>query len=51
MTDNKFIWVLRSRKFWAAVVGFVAILWTAYQSGSALDPDTIVNAIHLALFA
>lgn len=43
--QNKFTRALQSRKFWAAVVGLVAILWTAYQSGSALDPDTVVNAI------
>ena len=43
--DNKFLRALQSRKFWAAIVGLVAILWTAYQSGSALDPDTVVNAI------
>lgn len=43
--DNKLIWVLKSRKFWAAVIGLVAIFWTAYQSGTSLDPDTVVNAI------
>lgn len=45
MTDNKFLRALQSRKFWAAIVGFVSILWVAYQSGSALDPDTVINAI------
>lgn len=45
MTDNKFIRALQSRKVWAAIVGLVAILWTAYQSGVALDPDTVVTAI------
>ena len=45
MSENKLLWVLQSRKFWAAVVGFVTILWVAYQSGAALDPNTVVNAI------
>jgi hypothetical protein len=45
VNDNKFFWVLQSRKFWAAVVGFVSILWVAYQSGTTLDPDTVINAI------
>ncbi len=45
MDENKFLRALQSRKLWAALVGFVAILWTAWQSGSALDPDTVINAI------
>lgn len=38
-------YVLQSRKFWSAVVGFVAIVVVALRSGSALDPNTVVNAI------
>lgn len=45
MEENKFIQALQSRKVWAAVVGFVSILWVAYQSGTSLDPETVVNAI------
>ena len=45
MSDNKLIWVLQSRKFWSAVIGLVAIFYTAYQSGGNVDPDTLVNAI------
>ena len=45
MSENKILWVLQSRKFWAAVIGFVSILWVSYQSGSALDPDTVINAL------
>lgn len=45
MNENKILWVLQSRKFWAAVVGLVAIFYTAWQSGGGVDPDTIVNAI------
>lgn len=43
--QNKLLRTLQSRKFWAAVIGLVAILWTSYQSGSALDPDTVISAI------
>jgi hypothetical protein len=43
--DNKLIWVLQSRKFWSAVIGLVAIFYTAWQSGGTVDPDTLVNAI------
>lgn len=45
MEQNKILWVLQSRKFWAAVIGFVSILWVSYQSGAQLDPDTVINAI------
>lgn len=45
MSDNKFARALQSRKFWAAVVGLVSIVWVAYQSGTAIDPNTVVNAI------
>jgi hypothetical protein len=45
MYDNKFVRALQSRKLWAAIVGFVSILWVAYQSGTTLDPDTVINAI------
>lgn len=45
MDQSKLTRLLTSRKLWAAIVGFVAILWTAYQSGTGLDPDTVVNAI------
>lgn len=45
MSENKIMWVLQSRKFWAAVVGLVAIFYTAWQSGGSVDPDTLVNAI------
>lgn len=43
--ENKILWVLQSRKFWAACVGLVAIFYTAWQSGGGVDPDTLVNAI------
>lgn len=43
--NNKFIQALQSRKVWAAVIGFISILWVAYQSGTAIDPDTVINAI------
>lgn len=45
MNESKIVWVLQSRKFWSAVIGLVAILYTAWQSGGAVDPDTLVNAI------
>lgn len=45
MNENKFFWVLQSRKFWAAMVGFAGIFYTAWQSGGGVDPDTLVNAI------
>lgn len=45
MSNNKILWVLQSRKFWSAVIGLVAIFYTAYQSGGTVDPDTLVNAI------
>lgn len=45
MDENKFLRALQSRKLWAAIVGFVSILWVAYQSGNSLDPDTVINAI------
>lgn len=45
MNENKILWVLQSRKFWAAMVGFAAIFYTAWQSGGGVDPDTLVNAI------
>lgn len=38
-------YVLQSRKFWSAVVGFLAIVIVAWRSGAALDPNTVVNAI------
>lgn len=38
-------YVLQSRKFWSAVVGFVAIIIVSWRSGTALDPNTVVNAI------
>lgn len=41
----KLYFVLQSRKFWSAVVGFAAIIYVAWHSGAALDPDTVVNAI------
>lgn len=44
-SESKLLRALQSRKLWAAIVGFVSILWVAYQSGNALDPDTVVNAI------
>lgn len=45
MTENKLLRALQSRKLWMAIVGFVSIIWVSYQSGSALDPETVVNAI------
>ena len=45
MDENKLFRALQSRKLWAAIIGFISILWVAYQSGSALDPDTVINAI------
>lgn len=44
-SENKIMWVLQSRKFWSAVIGLVAIFYTAWQSGGGVDPDTLVNAI------
>lgn len=41
----KLYYVLQSRKFWSAVVGLIAIVYVAWHSGTALDPDTVVNAI------
>lgn len=43
--DNKFLWVLKSRKFWAAIVGLVFILINAYLNQQQIDPDTVVTAI------
>lgn len=37
--------VLKSRKFWSAVVGLAAILYMSIVNGSELDPDTVVTAI------
>lgn len=45
MTENKFLRALQSRKLWAAIIGFISILWVSYQSGNTLDPDTVINAI------
>lgn len=45
MDENKLLRALQSRKLWAAIIGFVSILWVSYQSGSALDPNTVINAI------
>jgi len=45
MSENKLLIALQSRKLWAAIIGFVSILWVSYQSGSALDPNTVINAI------
>lgn len=45
MDENKLLRALQSRKLWAAIIGFASILWVSYQSGSALDPDTVINAI------
>ncbi len=44
-SENKLVWVLQSRKFWASIVGLVAIFYTAWQSGGGVDSDTLVNAI------
>lgn len=44
MSDNKFVWVLQSRKFWAALIGLVLILVTTWGQ----DPyptDAVVTAI------
>jgi hypothetical protein len=45
MTESKILRALQSRKLWAAIIGFVSILWVSYQSGNTLDPDTVINAI------
>jgi hypothetical protein len=47
MTPEKpsIMYVLQSRKFWMAVVGFVLILVTAITQGQELDANTIVNGI------
>ena len=45
MENSKFQNLLQSRKFWASVVGLVAIFYTAYVSGSTLDSDVVVTAI------
>lgn len=45
MSENKLLRALQSRKLWAAIIGFISILWVSYQSGSTLDPDTVINAI------
>jgi hypothetical protein len=36
--------VLKSRKFWASLVGLAAVI-VLYASGQVLDEETIVNAI------
>lgn len=44
MSDNKLIWVLQSRKFWAAIIGLVLILVTTWGQ----DPypvDAVTTAI------
>lgn len=44
MGDNKIFWVLKSRKFWASLIGLVSVLLVA--SGYAELPDeTLVDAI------
>lgn len=43
--ENKFVWVLKSRKFWAAIVGLIFILINAYLNQEQIDPDTVVTAI------
>lgn len=45
MTESKILRALQSRKLWAAIIGFISILWVSYQSGNTLDPDTVINAI------
>lgn len=42
--DNKLIALIKSRKFWAALVGLV-LLFVGDRAG--LDQDTVTNAIYV----
>lgn len=43
MDTNKFIDLLKSRKFWASLVGIIAAF--GFKAASDVDADTIVQAI------
>lgn len=44
MDANKLVWVLRSRKFWASIVGLVSVLLVAFGLPELPD-ETLINAI------
>lgn len=44
MSDNKILWVLQSRKFWAACIGLVLILVTTWGQ-EPYPTDAVVTAI------
>lgn len=44
MSDNKLFWVLQSRKFWAAAIGLILILVTAWGQ-DPFPTDAVVTAI------
>lgn len=44
MSDNKILWALQSRKFWASCIGLVLILVTAWGQ-DPFPTDAVVTAI------
>jgi hypothetical protein len=51
VSDSKFLRTLQSRKFWAGVIGLLSILWIAYQSGTAIDAEKVIDAIMVIVAA
>lgn len=44
MGDNKIFWVLKSRKFWASLIGLVSVLLVAFGLPELPD-ETLIEAI------
>jgi hypothetical protein len=44
MTNNKLLWVLQSRKFWASVIGLILVI-VANWNVEPYPTDTVVTAI------